>query len=159
MDRQASSELAPSPSREPFREVLTRVERAVVAPIVPGELPDWCANVLEHLAALARVWSAQRREHAGIFEGIIARDPGLGHRVAHMHQTEAQLQRELSGLCAGVRTMAGMQAETHGSWEPRDAGYKLRERLLQFIVDCRALESEVDTWYVESRYRDRGEID
>jgi hypothetical protein len=147
----------PDPS---FGQELHRLEREVEVPIVPGEFRSWQRNVRARLEPLHDVWQAERAARHSTLDGILENDLALAQRVKLLEEREAEVGRELERLQAELLNLRRQITEDPtSSWEPDDEANTLREELLEWIVQARALEKEVDTWFLEAIHRDRGDGD
>lgn len=151
------------PSRPPrdvfkmFAAALAALEKEVEVPIVPGELNAWCTAVREKLSALREERRHCLKVHDELYEQILETDLGLAHRVRGLRERDAGLRDELGTIEERLDQLLRADAgNPRASWEPDREAAGLREDILKWIVDSRAVEKEIETWLLEALFRDRG---
>lgn len=147
------------PAIERFDTALHELENTASLPVVPGELAGWCKNIVAALNRLSQLWSDYLDRHGATFNAIARQDPGLAHRTGVLREKDAWLADRLRRLREQARGIVDVIADHDGSWEPRQRGAALRRELLAFVVDVRAQRAQIDNWFVEALYRDRGVAD
>lgn len=155
MDSLSPESTQPSDRHEPadIDRRLLAVERAASVAVVPGEAAEWAGAVLEELLGAAAGWRRTRDAWHSVIDDILSADPALGARVSHLLQRLRTLDAAISNLEQRLRDLASERDETPAELE---AAEQVREALLAWSTACRSLSGELDTWYGEAYYRDRG---
>ena len=147
--------------KDALNEALGAFENCLEAPVVPGELPQWCRNATlacEEVASVLAEVIAQR--HPRTFDQIMEEDPALAARIDEMRKTDEQLTEQMEQ----VKTYFQHLSELGSEIEPNEA--KVEEQVekavskgLEFVLAVRKQESAITTWYLEALERDRGTVD
>ena len=149
----------PDSSRQ-LEEALSRWEQTVDDPTLPGETAAWCGEALAGLEHCEKAFASTLENHAAEYAQILKADIGLTPRVEELRQADSELRRKLDDLKRRLRRCGGNEARAvETSEEPVEEASSLRQGVLDFIVHCRAHEAELQTWLLESFYRDRGAVD
>lgn len=151
----------PAESPSELDVLLAALEHCLDIPVVPGELPNWSADVAEAAAALDPALRRLLDEvHPEQYERIAEDDPELLPRVALLKVTDRQLAAELDWVRAQSERLDRYADEIEPS-ENRVAKQvdELVERGLKLISSVRRQVTAVSTWQAEALYRDRGEAD
>jgi hypothetical protein len=142
-------------------EPLQNLEVCLEAPVVPGELPQWCAAAHAACAAVRQpLKTAIAQTHAATYRDILREDPGLASRVDAMRDEDRllvarldELQSLLRTLCPAAEAVEPDEARLDVSVEQAtDAG-------LEFVIAVRKQEAALTTWLLEALERDRGVVD
>ena len=138
-------------------ERLTALERCVALPVVAGDCYDWCRSVNREAIELDLALQEWADAHAEIYEEIRQEAMALESRVELM---EAHEQRILNRWSSIHRRLNAIQLEAGrengGHDEPVEVLEALREEIQMWIVKCRAHDTGVQHWLVESVMRDQG---
>ena len=135
---------------------LRQLERAALAPVQPGELLLWAQAVAEALDAVRLGWSHRERRHRELRREIARTDAALYHRLATLSKRARRHLRELVELRVQARSLRlelqqGGERATH-----RERAWELRDRVVYWNIALRVLDNELDAWFAEAFYRDRG---
>ena len=143
-----------------FEQALAQWEKTVDVPTLAGEIEAWCQEALTELESVQAIFGRNLDGHEAEYSQILKADMGLAPRVEELRAQDGQLRRKLEDVRAMLRRYASRGSRpARTSEEPVAEAGALRESILDFIVHCRAHEAELQTWLVESFYRDRGEGD
>jgi len=156
MTAKTTTSTGPRPE-SPQEAALTRCERSLGAPIVPGEAPGWCRTATRALNDPAIGPSDRLRDLAEILDD----DLELARRVEQLTEREARLQAERVRLVAalgGAAADAEPGAE-HDAAAPLEQVRELRREAIAWASALRAHTSAVEAWWLEAAYRDRGTKD
>ncbi|MDX1945051.1 MAG: hypothetical protein SFU86_06560 [Pirellulaceae bacterium] len=149
--------LPPAPEQV-LQQTMTRLEQALLAPVVGGELQQWIGNVQLAAATFATDWTRYlctvlHQEYAQ----IAGTDPELLGVVQQMMRVDRQLledfarfQEDLHKLCCRAQRVEKHESKVA---EQRQA---LEETGLRLIVSIKRQQAAADTWLAEALYRDRG---
>jgi len=141
----------------PLASALAELEQEGTQPVVPGELASWCRDVGAKLAAMRDAWREASRRWREETERILEKDTALAARVDELRRKEAALGDELDDASSRAKgLLAGDLEDPTASEESLGGAERLRKDLLAWIVGARALDAEVETWFLEADYRDRG---
>jgi hypothetical protein len=136
--------------------LLQRLEAEVGVPVVPGEGRRWCQSVLAIVAELREDWPKHLQQQRTTLKRTLKSDVDLASRVDKLAERENDVSERLNALEKKTRGLAEEATDAEGSAEPTAPIEGLREEWLGWIVSCRAVSKEVETWFVESAYRDVG---
>lgn len=156
MSEQDSLQMA----REELDVAIEALEREVDAPILPGELVSWCADVEPPLATVGEAFQAVLQNQKALITEILEEDPGLAARAEALDEERKEIAarlRELQSRVTGLQVDSEAGEET--SEEPVHEGEDLRRDIMEWIVDARASDREIEGWFQEAIYRDRGVVD
>src|SRR5690606_19453569 len=84
---------------------------------------------------------------------ILDADPALAPRMEALRERLEEMDVELSSLRRALSGMCGLDGEVPADLERAE---DRRRELLGWSVGCRSLGGEIDTWFTEAYYRDRG---
>jgi hypothetical protein len=138
--------------------VLTQFEKAVLSPVVPGELAEWTNAALERTEELQAALAENAISvHHELYETIAEADPEMLSKVE-------QLQAEDDAILASageVLEMAKTMRTVAGSIVPdEERARKLLEGFLAaaaaLIIRVKKQELGTEVWLRESQTRDRG---
>jgi hypothetical protein len=152
------SALAPEQALD---ETLSKVEMALLSPVVSGELKSWVSNVQQAAATFAVDWTCflntvQHKQYAEIGEN----DAELLSRVQQMIQTERQLLEELARFHEKLHALSGRAADAQWQESPLAAEQqKVADAGIGLILQIKKQRAEAATWLSEAIYRDRGPVD
>lgn len=139
-------------------DALEKLEETATQVAVPGEVDSWIRAVRDALDGLGPPWNRSNDSDEASYRQILKSDPELAPRVEEMREVSRELCRRLSAVedeLGEIRRKIERTPDTSGE-EPVRRLEELRRKLLQWIVDCRAHRTELDTWFLEAVYRDRG---
>ncbi len=142
----------------PLTEALAQLETTLERPVIPGELEAWAGEVRragEACAALLREQIQQR--HAEQFSQITEDDHALVRRVEQIRTEDETIRKELDDFL----TEAGQLVVEAPTAEPDEAVETerieaVRDKGLGLVIRIRKQELAIQTWLVESEWRDRG---
>jgi hypothetical protein len=139
-------------------ETLGKLEKALLAPVVSGELKSWVTNVRQAAATFAVDWT--RYLHSVLhlqYQEIAQTDPELLSEVEKMIQTDQQLLEKFARFHEELQTLE-KNAEKVEWQENKLAGEQKRieETGISLILQIKKQRAAAETWLSESLYRDRG---
>ena len=144
-----------------LEETMAKLERALFAPVVAGELKDWLDNVEEAARTFATDWTRHLHTTAHAEYREIARnDAEMLPTVTKMIESDQQLLHDLATFQDELHSLA-KQAEEVGWQEGKLAGRqkKLEELGTLLITRIKKQQLAAETWLHEAFYRDRGTKD
>lgn len=150
--------LAPEHALE---ETLSKVETALLSPVVSGELKSWVTNVRQAAATFVVDWTGYHHTvlHAQYAE-IGATDSELASFVQKMIQTDQQLLEELTRFHEALHDLNRQAADANWQEGKLAAEQKrIEETGIALILKIKKQRAAVTTWLAESAYRDRGTVD
>ena len=151
---------APTSDAASIADLGAAVEAKAGPAIIPGELRSWCSELTDLLDELRPDAERAFDREARTLLAIADQDPELQARVDALDERLAGARRTLGELGERVsRLRDDAEPEVDSSSEPTDEGERLREALLRWATEARALEGEIVTWTQESVNRDRGVAD
>ncbi|MCA9415610.1 MAG: hypothetical protein KC917_05040 [Candidatus Omnitrophica bacterium] len=140
------------------KKVLDQFEETTLVPIVPGEGEKWCVSVAKSIETTHEEIKRTLEEHQDAYARILDEDPGLSARVRELRGKESESVEQLIAFLGKTQfAEARVKQTSENSWEPTTDLEVLRGDILDWITTTRALHEEIETWYVEAFYRERGE--
>lgn len=137
---------------------LVSLERAIMNPLVPGELVAWLRSV-QQAATVVRPLLHERieQDHQKMLQEIVRQDIELASRVEQMREEAAAILSQFAGWEASVKEFAEVAADV----EPREEKFQshlqgIVQSGIDFIVATRKQEAAIHTWHGEAFLRDRG---
>ena len=142
-------------SARAFTSAVRALERAALVPIMPGELSSWIKSVAEALDRVRAAFTKRHRGYRAIEREIVRFEPTLAHRVERLSRRAEEEGAELKRLTDRIGAIRE-QLDTAPAAMERARARRLRNEILMWSVNARALDAEVDAWFSESIYRDLG---
>jgi mevalonate kinase len=141
-----------------LQDTMTKLESALLAPVVSGEMESWVLAVQQAAATFAMDLTTHLRTvlHAQ-YEQIANTDSELSACVEKMIQTDNELLEELA--CFHEKLHDLQQAASHVDWqEGKLAGqrHNIEQTGIGIILRIKKQQSAATTWLAEAVYRDRG---
>jgi len=147
-----------APLEHSLQDSMLRLESALLAPAVSGELKSWTATVGEELRAFGPDWMAYVKSvlHPQ-YSRIAKTDPNLLSRVDQMIQEDRQLLTDFGQFESCVSNLAG-RAEQVQKDESKAADDRARVEKtgIDLILRIKKQQAAVTTWLNEANYRDLG---
>lgn len=141
--------------------LLNAMERALLAPIVSGELARWsetaCQACAEAVKAIAHCTSV---EYPQEIRAIAHDDPELASRAAQMLNQSAALGEQAQQFLNDMEQVCKTGGKNQPDEAPlRTVAQSLSSRGVELALQVRRLDEEILTWQHESLNRDRGNVD
>jgi hypothetical protein len=137
-----------------FSGFLGRLESAATQPVLPGEMTLWADDVTDRLKAVGAKFDDWELMQQALHREVARRDPALLHRTDGLRQRMSRCRRRLERLETKLDDIVV---------DPKPGAYRaangLRDDVLDWIIDVKALDREATTWWSEALYRDRGVAD
>jgi hypothetical protein len=158
---QNEAAMKPTPQELALNDALTSLERALLTPVIAGELADWVQTVEQAAAALAQpldefIHAVLHKQYAEIAKA----DTELLFRVQQMIASDQavlasyeQFQAKVAGLAR--RAPAAQQDEGKVA-SPLAA---VEQEGTALILAIRKQQAAASAWLDEALYRDRGPVD
>ena len=146
------------PQEKSLQESMLRLETALLAPVVSGELQQWTEGVAESLEAFGPKWvefvnSVLHQQYVQIAKT----DPNLLSRVEQMIQEDRQLLVDFANFETSVNKLQVRAREAQKN-EGKVADERLQVekagRDLIFLINKQ--QATATTWFNEANYRDLG---
>jgi len=147
--------------QQTLQDTMQRLEMAILAPVVSGELPAWIRNVEESAATFAVDWTRQLHSVMHVqYREIAKSDAELLPMVDKMIETDQQLQESFARFHEELHELSRQGAEV-GWQETKLAGRckAIEERGTRLILQIKKQQAAAATWLSEAVYRDRGTMD
>jgi hypothetical protein len=146
----------PTTTPEAFDLALARLETEVSIPVVAGDGRRWCQDVLTALREVDSAWQHHAHTNRQTMKRTMKTDIELAGRVEKLATRETELTQQLDLLGRKTRVLDERARSSEGGEEPTKAVEEVRTEWLSWIVSCRALTKEIQTWFMEANYRDVG---
>jgi len=141
-----------------LNDTLTKLEAALLAPPIAGEMGHWVREVKQAAATLATDWT--REQNCVLhrqYEQIAQTDPEMLSHVQHMTEGEKVLSEELIAFHEQLQQLE--EATAHVDWqETKLAAQQKRVESagLQLLMHMKKHQATVGSLLTEAVYRDRG---
>lgn len=137
---------------------LIQFERAVLSPVVPGELSDWAKEAFESTKELPTILAEYAQSaHHEIYDTIATADPEMLPRMESLQAEDDAIiasGRELLEMAKTVRTVAGSVVPDEERARKLLDGFTTAASAL--IIRVKKQELGIEVWLHESQTRDRG---
>lgn len=147
-----------SPAEQTLQDSMSRLEAALLAPVVSGELKSWTQSVAEALDAFGPNWVQYVKAvlHPQYTE-IAKTDNDLLGRVEQMIQEDHQLVEEFNELQSRVDELAKRadEVQKHESKAAEDRE-QVERAGIALVVRIKKQQAAAATWMYEAQYRERG---
>jgi hypothetical protein len=140
---------------------LDEFERALLHPLISGELSTWVQEVQQDWReAASHIHYQLKHQHPRQYEEITRQDPELFPRVDQLKAEDAAIEEQRDKFSQAVSRVA----EHVPKLEPDEAKAEKHTKPLiddgvAFIARVRKQVVAVQTWYIEAFNRDRGAVD
>jgi septal ring factor EnvC (AmiA/AmiB activator) len=142
-------------------EALSKLETALLSPVVAGELDKWAETGQEAMALVAASLPPyfQNVLHPQ-YKQIARTDPELLTRIEQLIAEDQRLVEEFAKFSRRLASFAEAAAlvKKHES-KVNDELASLEQDGIALIVRVRKQRATADTWLTEAVYRDRGDVD
>jgi hypothetical protein len=146
------------PQEKSLQDSMLRLEAALLAPVVSGELKQWTEVVNESLQAFGSKWVEfvntvlhQQYVH------IAKTDPNLLSRVDQMIQEDRQLLAEFGHFETRVDDLAVRAAQVQkNEGKAADDRSQVEKDGMDLILRIKKQQAAATTWLNEANYRDLG---
>jgi hypothetical protein len=145
-----------------LHETMSKLEAALLTPVIAGELPVWIRNVQNAATTFGTDWARYLHTVLHVqYAEIAGADQEMLGFVQQMKKTDQQLledyakfQEDLHELDARAKRIPRQETAVLADHRQRveDAGIRL-------IVNIKRQEAAASTWLAEALYRDRGVAD
>jgi len=141
-----------------LNETLTKLEAALLAPSIAGEMGHWVREVKQAAATLATDWT--REQNCVLhpqYEQIAQTDPEMLSHVQQMTETDKVLSAELIGFHEELQHLE--EATSHVDWqESKLAAQQKRVESdgLHLLLHLKKQQATAGSLLTEAVYRDRG---
>jgi len=141
-----------------LQDTMAKLEAALLAPVVSGEMESWVLAVQQAAATFAMDWTTHLRTVLHVqYEQIANADSELSSCVEKMIQTDHELLEELA--CFHEKLHNLQQAAIHVDWQEGKLAAQrqnIEQAGIGLILRIRKQQSAAATWLTEAVYRDRG---
>ena len=150
-----------SQSTHELTDSLTRLETALLSPVVSGELESWAKTVAETTQQLAHCLPEFLDNVLHPQYALIAKaDAELLSRVEQLVAEDKNMLHDLETFRSQADQFVARAAQVKKD-EVQLAGHRqtLEQNGIELIVRVRRQRAAADTWMAEANYRDRGPVD
>ena len=150
-----------SAPQQTLQDTMTRLESALLAPVVSGEMPSWIREIEEAAATFAVDWTRQLHTSQHVqYREIAQNDPELLPEVEKMIAADDELLQSFAKFHEQLHGFR-QEADKAGWQETKLAGRRkqLEETGTKLILQIKKQQAAAGTWLTEALYRDRGVMD
>jgi hypothetical protein len=141
-----------------LQDTMTKLEAALLGPVVSGEMESWVLAVQQAAATFAMDWATHVRTVLHVqYEQIANTDPELSACVEKMIHTDHELLEELARFHEKLHDL--QQAAFHVDWQESKLAAQrqnIEQSGMGLILRIKKQQSAAATWLAEAIYRDRG---
>jgi hypothetical protein len=144
-----------------LQETISKLEAALLAPVVSGELLNWVRHVEQAAATFAMDFATYVRSVLHVqYNEIAASDPELLTHVEQLIKADQQLLQDLAVFHEELHALR-QRAEKVVKHESKLDEHRKRveDAGIQLIVRIKKQQAAAGTWLAEALYRDRGVAD
>jgi hypothetical protein len=144
-----------------LHETMGRLEAALLAPVVSGELQNWIRTVEQAAATFGLDWTRYLHSVLHVQYAEISRnDPELLSCVEQMVRADQDLLENYVRFHEDLHDMAlrAAQVKKHEA-KLEEQRQRIEEAGISLIVKIKKQEAAAATWLAEALYRDRGVAD
>jgi hypothetical protein len=151
----------PAHAASELNECLTRLETALLAPVVSGELESWSATVQEATKGLSeRLPSYLNTVLHPQYAEIAKSDSELLTRVQQLIAEDQNLVLEQAKFDQRVNDFARRASQIKKDEAQTTAERtKVEQEGIALVLRIKRQRAAADTWLTEANYRDRGPVD
>lgn len=149
------------PQETDLKEAIDRLERALLTPVLSGEVVQWVTTAQEATACLDEVLQPFLNDvlHSEYSE-IAKSDNELLSRVEQMVAEERKLLERKENFQRLLQHLAERAPHVHSDEaKVADERLKVEREGVAILTDLKRLQTAASTWLQEAVYRDRGPVD
>ena len=143
---------------ETLHETISKMEAAVLAPVISGELKNWVQTVQQAAATFSTDWTRYLHTVLHVNYAEISReDPDLAPCVKNMIAADTQLLEEFAKFHENLHEL-GQRALRVGNHESKLEEHRESVEVagIGIITRIKKQIATADTWLSEALLRDRG---
>ena len=147
-----------SPQEQALQDSMLRLESALLAPVVSGELKTWSEGTAESLSEFGPAWIeyVNRVLHPQ-YTQIAKTDPDLLSRVDRMIQEDRQLLADFSQFESSVSDLVRRARQVQqNEGKAADDRIQVEKTGIDLILRIKKQQAATATWLNEANYRDLG---
>jgi len=150
--------MATLPEDRALNDTLTKLEAALLAPTIAGEMGNWVHEVKQAAATLATDWT--REQNCVLhpqYEQIAQTDPEMLSHVQQMTEADKTLSAELIEFHEQLQHLE--EATAHVDWQETKLAAQqkhVEHAGLQLLLHMKKHQATVGGLLTEAVYRDRG---
>jgi predicted DNA binding CopG/RHH family protein len=148
----------PLAPEQTLQDTIAKLETALLAPVVSGELLNWVRNVEQAATTFAMDFATYVRTVLHVqYAEIANNDPELLPQVEKLIEADQQLLQDLACFHEELHALRqrAAQVEKHES-KVADHRQRVEEAGLSLILRIKKQQAAAGTWLAEALYRDRG---
>jgi len=141
-----------------LNETLTKLESALLAPSIAGEMGNWAREVKQAAATLATDWT--REQNCVLhpqYEQIAQSDPEMLSQVHQLTEGDKTLSEELINFHQQLHQLE--EATDHVDWQEAKLAaqqQRVESAGLQLLMHMKKQQATAGSMLTEAVYRDRG---
>jgi len=141
-----------------LNETLTKLESALLAPSIAGEMGNWAREVKQAAATLATDWT--REQNCVLhpqYEQIAQSDPEMLSQVHQLTEGDKTLSEELINFYQQLHQLE--EATDHVDWQESKLAaqqQRVESAGLQLLMHMKKQQATAGSMLTEAVYRDRG---
>jgi len=143
---------------ENLAATLTKLETALLSPVVAGELSTWAHTVQEAAATLAVDLASYLRTVLHVQYAEIAQtDPEMSSHVEKLIRSDQQLFEQLTHFHEELHALAEAAAHVKkNEGKLAEQRQRVEETGIALVLNIKKQQAAATTWLAEAHFRDRG---
>ncbi|QDU31814.1 hypothetical protein ETAA8_69740 [Anatilimnocola aggregata] len=149
-----------NPQEAQLKEVVEKLERSLLTPVISGELVSWVTTVQDGADELDEQIRPFLEVLHAEYKQIVKADSELMSRVEQLVAEEKKMLLALEAFRCDLHQLAE-RAPTVFSDEAKvaDERKKVEKQGTDILIQIKRQQTAVATWLSEADYRDRGPVD
>jgi len=150
-----NSALAPEQN---LAATLSKLETALLSPVVAGELSNWTRTVQETAATLAVELASYLRTVSHVqYAAIAETDPEMSVQVEALIRNDQQLLEQLASFHEELHALAEAAAHIKkNEGKLVEQRQRVEGKGIALILSIKKQQAAATTWFAEAHFRDRG---
>jgi hypothetical protein len=146
---------------EQLQDVLSIMERTLLAPVISGELETWAEAARDAVCEGAPVIrECVELLHRSEIKAIRKEDPELSVQATRLAEADVQILHDMDRLCAELTELAKVAPKVEPNEAPAaDIADRISKKGIDLIISVRRQEEAIKAWQHEAMARDRGPVD
>jgi hypothetical protein len=143
-----------------LKEIIDNLERALLTPVVAGELVGWVSTVQDAADDLDEAIHPFLKVLHAEYKEIAKSDSEMLSRVEQLMDGEKKMLSMLEEFRRDLHILATRAPEVYSDEaKAADERMKVEKQGIRLLTQIKRQQAGVSTWLAEAVYRDRGPVD
>jgi len=137
---------------------LSKLETALLSPVVAGELSNWARTVQETAATLAVELASYLRTVSHVqYAEIAETDPEMSAQIEALIRSDQQLLEQLAYFHEELHALSEAAAHVkRNEGKLAEQQHRVERKGIALILSIKKQQAAATTWFAEAHLRDRG---